>query len=395
MEHNQNFSTCEIRTRLPSDDERRLFGVFISHSNKEEDLKRVKELVAQMEENGLIPIYDKGFLQGGQDFLIRIQDCIKCYAGVVVITRNSLGSDWVSYECGYFRAQHMPVYLWDPDNLLSLDEGEIDEDLLNTHITQYLPAHLTADSIVKELKERSVYSDLFTHDCPQVSHDQFRQMLDRNVRTVMLRITDKRLTGLSELFRDCKLGTLVVNFGMFYPNQGDGVHCWAQRSKNSQGDYVADEAPLLTNGLCGVTGQKCTLFADDAVYEDKNDCVILNYVMFNGRYFAENEPDFNGDVLHDKGLLSFYIPVHRLYGTEFKFIVDSPNNQKHHDLLCLFEELGLNPTVSDSLNGWRIYLSLPDAPSEGLFRLDHLFNNNFLCPRAQVEPENRADDSDW
>ena len=67
----------------------------------------------------------------------------------------------------------------------------------------------------------------------------------------------------------------------------------------------------------------------------------------------------------------------------------------HHDLLRLFEELGLDPTVSDSLNGWRIYLSLPEAPAEGLFRLEHLFNNNFLCPRAQVAPEDREDESGW
>ena len=75
---------CTIKTRPPSKEEQRLFGIFISHSNK--DLDMVKELVAYMEDQGLIPIYDKQFLEGGQDYLLRIQKCLKCYAGVVAVT---------------------------------------------------------------------------------------------------------------------------------------------------------------------------------------------------------------------------------------------------------------------------------------------------------------------
>ena len=385
-------STCTIKTRLPSDEEKRLFGIFISHSNK--DLDMVKSLVSYMEKEDLIPIYDKQFLEGGQDYLLRIQNCLKCYAGVVVVTKNALDSDWVSYECGYLRSLGMPVYLWDPDSVFTLNGEQADNDLFNTHISQYLPAHKTKESLVAELKKRSVYSDIFTHDCPQVTAERFNQMLHDNVSTTMLRITSPKLAEQSELFRGCKLGTLVVNFGMFYKNQGDGIHCWAQRCKNEDGVYTTDEAPLLENGICEVSKHPCAMCSDDALYTDRADCVILNHIIFNGHYFDRGEPDFNNEKL-DEGLLTFYVPVHRHYGTEFKFIIDAPSNQKHHDLLRLFEELGLDPTISDSLNGWRIYLSLPEAPAEGLFRLEHLFHNNFLCPRAAQAPEERADDSDW
>lgn len=383
----ENKPSCEIITRLPSEQEKRLFGVFLSHSNK--DLERVRALVRYMEDSGLFPIYDKGFLNGGDDYLIRIQDCIKCYAGVVVITKNALESDWVSYECGYFRTLNMPVYLWDPDDLLSLEQEKFDDDVLNTHITQYLPTLHSMEELVEKLKENSIYSDIYTHDCREVPREQFHQMLHKHVSTVMLRITDKRLAKVSELLRGCKLGTLVVNFGMFYEEQGDGVHCWAQRSKNAAGVYTVDEAPVLAGGRCGVSGLKCALYSDERVYADKQDCIILNHIIFNGRYFAAGEKDYDDNTHMDKGVLSFYVPVHRLYGTEFKFIIDAPNNEKHHRLLRLFQELGLEPTVSDSLNGWRIYLSLPDAPAEGLFRLTKAYGNNFLCPRAAVEPLER------
>ena len=45
--------------------------------------------------------------------------------------------------------------------------------------------------------------------------------------------------------------------------------------------------------------------------------------------------------------------------------------------------------VSDSLNGWRIYLSIPEVPYQSLFRLDHLYNNNFLCPRSTLPEDER------
>ncbi|MBE6629689.1 MAG: TIR domain-containing protein [Ruminococcaceae bacterium] len=384
---------CKIKTRPPSKDEKRLFGIFISHSN--EDLARVKSLVAYMKSQKLIPIYDKQFLKGGQDYLLRIQKCLKCYAGVLVVTKNALNSDWVSYECGYLRSLGMPVYLWDPDGVFTLDAKETDTDLFNTHISQYLPAYRTMESLVEALKERSVYSDIFTQECSQIHTDQFHEMLQKNVETVMLRITSPNLMGKKDLFRGCKLGTLVVNFGMFYPNQGDGVHCWAQRTVNDEGEYVTDEAPLLKNGTCELSKRPCAMFSDEKLHTDKPDCVILNHVIFNGHYFDRNEPDFDNKTLEDDGLLTFYVPVHKHYGTEFKFIIDAPSNQKHHDLLRLFEKMGLNPTISDSLNTWRIYLSLPETPSEGLFRLEQHFHNNFLCPRALQDPQKRVKKMVW
>ena len=48
----------------------------------------------------------------------------------------------------------------------------------------------------------------------------------------------------------------------------------------------------------------------------------------------------------------------------------------------LLEKAGMNPSASSSMLGGRIYLSLPERRMQGLFRLNHEFSNNFLCPRA-------------
>ena len=385
---------CTITTRPPTENENNLFGIFISHSNNIVDFELVKKLAAKMKKSGLFPLYDKDFLEGGQDYLLRIQNCLKCYAGVVVVSKNSLNSDWVNYECGYMRSLGIPIYLWDPHNTFMLNKKRADRDLFNTHISQYLPASYdTIGSLIEALKKRSVYSDIFTQECENINTDSFNKMLHDNVSTAMLRIASPELIAKKELFRGCKLGTLVVNFGMFYENQGDGIHCWAQRRK-SNGSYTTEGAPLLNDGICEISKSQCAMCLDAEQCKNKGDFVILNHVMYNGYYFDRNEADFNENILLDEGLITFYIPVHKKYGTEFKFIIDAPSYQKHNDLLRLFETLGLNPTASDSLNGWRIYLSLPDMPTEGLFRLTNKYSNNFLCPRAIQEPKNRTIDFD-
>ena len=375
-----------LKALPPNEVEQKLFGIFISHSSA--DGRRLDELAKKMSlpEHKLNPIFDREFLKGGDYFHKKIKQCINCYAGVVIISKKALRSDWVSYECGYFAGLGMPVVLWDPDNVLSL--RSVDNDLLNVHLSQYLPAVRTSDEVVRRLKTMSVYSGIFKNECRDFKRADFDRMLAERVSTVMVRLSSDMLNEKKELFRECKLGTLVVNFGMFYEKQSDGEHCWAKRLMQADGSYSLDEAPVLKGRACPVSGQKCAMYSTREVQPDKRECIILNHVMHNGRYFAAGESYHDGTPVKE-GTLSFYVPVHKVYGTEFKFIVDAPDNQRHHELLRLFERMGLNPSVSDSMNGWRIYLSIPEVPTHGFFKLKHDYDNNFLCPRATVEEDKR------
>ena len=361
-----------LSTHLPTEAERRLFGIFISHSNKEHDSELLGMLAERMIERNLNPIYDRDFLEGGQYFQDRIEQCLNCYAGVVIITENSLRSDWVNYEVGYFSGLGMPIVLWDPDDILSLDH--LDHDILNnSHISQYLPACRTLDEVLKVLDGMSIYAEIFKDEFPEMTKEDFKSILNRRVETVMVRLESEIFDTNAMDFNDCKIGTLIVNFGMFHPDNGDGEHCQALRGK-----------PALEGRRCPVSGGECALYDAKTLDANNLECIVLNYVVENGRFYPKGTLGPDGEVLAH-GCINFYVPVHKVFGTEFKFIVDAPNNTQHYKLMEVFESVGMNPTVSDSLNGRRIYLSLPERPRQGFFRLEHQFYNNFLCPHATRE----------
>ncbi len=357
-----------LSTHLPTGEEQRLFGIFISHSNRERDLELLHLLTERMLLSHLNPIYDRDFLEGGQYFQERIEQCLNCYGGVVIITENSLSSDWVNYEVGYFSGLGMPIVLWDPDNLLSLDSQH--SELLNSHLSQYLPAQQTVDEVVALLEKMSIYSEIFKDEFPEMTKEDFKEILNARVETVMVRI-ESEIFDANELdFEGCRIGSLIVNFGMFHPDNGDGRHCMALRGN-----------PELPDRRCAVSGHECALYDAKELDGHNLECVVLNHVIDNGRFYPKGSKGPDGQILQH-GCLNFYLPVHKWFGTEFKFIVDAPNNTQHYKLLEVFESVGMNPTVSDSLNGRRIYLSLPERPRQGFFRLDHEFYNNFLCPYA-------------
>lgn len=361
-----------LSTHLPTEAEKRLFGIFISHSNKEYDNGFLNQLSEAMIANHLNPIYDRDFLEGGQYFQDRIEQCLNCYAGVVIVTENSLRSDWVNYEIGYFSGLGMPIVLWDPDDVLSLEHA--DNDLLNnSHISQYLPAQRTVDDVLRVLREMSIYAEIFKDEFNELTKDVFREILNTRVETVMVRLESEIFDSNALDFKGCRIGTLIVNFGMFHPDNGDGQHCMALRNN-----------PELPDRKCPVSGGECALYAAKELDGHNLECVVLNYTFENGRFYPKGTLGPEGEPLKH-GCINFYVPVHKVFGTEFKFIVDATSNAQHYKLIELFESMGMNPTVSDSLNGRRIYLSLPERPRQGFFRLVHQFSNNFLCPYSTRE----------
>ncbi len=390
----------KLQALPPDKDEQKLFGIFISHSSA--DTAYVKELDKKMRAVNIYPIQDGDFIHGGQNFHDRIRECIRCYGCVIVVTENSLASDWVHYECGYFSQSGNPVILWDPKDILSLrapekkrlfghsqsHRGLPSDSLLNFHLTQYLPVCRTAEDVVNRLQRLSTYADLYTNACQSYSVSEFQEDLRKNVSTTMVYLNSPLLSGKKDIFKECKLSTLVVNFGMYYADQGDGAHCWATRTLNMDGTYTTDDRCLLPDGVCKHSKKKCAMYSEGNVDRNMKQCIILNHIIPSGRYFDKGEKDYSKRTL-EEGMLGFYVPVHKLYGTEFKFIVDAPSQAKHAELIRLFDKMGLDPTVSDSLNGWRIYLSIPSVPYQGFFRLEHLFHNNFLCPRAAYDIKDR------
>ncbi len=361
----------DFSTRLLEECEKKYYGIFISHAN--DDNKHLFSLRDAMLERNLYPLCDRDILAGGDDFQSKIESALDCYAAVVIVTEASLCSNWVNYEMGILSGKEIPIFLWDPENILKREpnDGEMGfDDFANAHLNDYLPAYTDMDELVQAMCDLSPYSEMFCEENAFLDCKTFRSRMNKYATTVIATLESDIFDEYYSYFAECKIGTLIPNFGMFYPDHGDGVNCFAR-----------SVCMPLENGCCPQNGTACALSLPRKLSEENKECVLLNYVMYNGRVLRSGDVDRRGKTVN-KGCLLFHLPVHRLYGTEFKFIIDAPDNTIYDSIVSLFKKAGMNPSTSDSMFGGRIYLSLPERRGQGLFRLNHEFTNNFLCPHA-------------
>ena len=351
------------------DEERKYYGIFISHASKDNETY-LFPLLQAMRENNLHPLCDRDILSGGDDFQKKIESYLDCYAGVIVITENSLKSNWVNYEIGIFAGNNTQVFLYDPEDLLT-NQFEIPgvANVYGSHIGRYLPAYKTVEELIAALRNVSPYADMCLEENSFITKRDFLDIVIDRVETTIARIESPVFDRYAEQLAKCRLNTLVTNFGMFYPEHGDGEHCYANRFKP------------LENGNCPVSNQPCALVSRQKVTEENKECVVLNYVLRNGKHIKAGERYANGETC-EVGSLVFHLPLNKVYGTEFKFFIDVPDQLIGDELLEMFHSVGIHANMSDNIGSKRLYVSLPERRAQGLFRLDHEFNNNFLCPRA-------------
>ncbi len=349
--------------------EKKYYGIFISHSSKDNE-KYLEPLLSEMRAENLHPLCDRDILSGGDDFQKTIESYLDCYAGVIIITKDSLQSAWVNYEIGIFAGQGTRVFLYDPEDLLS-NQYEIPgvANIYGSHIGRYLPAYRKTSDLIAALQGVSPYADMCLEENAFITKQDFMDRVKDHVETVIARLESPAIDKYADLLAKCRLNTLVTNFGMFYPDHGDGEHCYAQRFRP------------LANGNCALSGKPCALVSRGSVTEENKECVVLNYVLQNGKVIRAGERDVRGEVC-EVGALTFHMPLHKIYGTEFKFFIDVPDEATATELLDMFHSIGIYANMSDNVGSKRLYVSMPERRAQGMFRLDHEFNNNFLCPKA-------------
>ena len=349
--------------------EKKYYGIFISHANKDNE-EYLYPLLDEMRKHNLHPLCDRDILSGGDDYQKIIESYLDCYAGVILITENSLKSDWVNYEIGIFAGYDTQVFLYDPKNLLS-DRAEIPgvANIYGSHIGRYLPAYKIMDDLISALKDVSPYADICLEENSFITKHEFLNLVSERVETTSVRIESPVFDKYAEQLSRCQLNTLVVNFGMFYPDHGDGEHCYAQRFR------------ALTKGNCSLSGKPCALVSRQKITTENKECVVLNYAFQNGKLLRTGDKDVRG-ITCEVGTLAFTVPLNKIYGTEFKFFIDVPDNETATELLEMFDSINVHANMSDNVGSKRLYISLPERRAQGLFRLEHEFNNNFLCPMA-------------
>jgi len=362
----------DFKTRRLEESEKKFYGIFLSHAaaDTERYLYPLRDAMVQM---GMHPLCDRDFLAGGDDFQSKIEGNLDCYAAVVIVTAAALRSDWVNYESGILAGRGIPIFLYDPEQVLSRAPREGEEDLrlfADSHYNAFLPAHPDLASILSALSTLTPYAEMFTEETAFLDCATFRARMKDRVETVIATLESDIFDEHYEDFAACRIGTLVPNFGMFYPDHGDGEHC-----------YAGGRCRPLTDRRCPRNGLECALSLPRQLGEENKECVLLNHVLPNGRVFRRGDTDRRGERI-ERGCVMFHLPVHRLYGTEFKFILDVQDNAAYTRLMSILDQAGMNPSASQSAMGGRIYLSLPERRAQGLFRLDHQFENNFLCPHA-------------
>ena len=361
----------DFSTRRLEENEKKLYGIFISHASADNE-NYLFPLRDAMKERELHPLCDRDFLSGGDDYQMRIEKTLDCYAAVIIITEASLCSNWVNYEIGFLSGRGIKIYLWDPKGLfLPANKGANPEiDLFRaSHIGKFLPVYHTMDELLNALSNASPYSEMFCEENVLIDTATFGKRVSERVETIIATIESEIFDIYYSDFKECKFGILVPHFGMFYDDHGDGEHCYAKR-------YMPIE-----NNTCPISGKRCALAPKLELGEDNKECVILNHVLYTGTVLKKNDVDRLGKTVKC-GSLVFHLPLHKYYGTMFKFIIDVSDNNRYNRLMSILAKAGMNPTCSESKIGGRIYLSLPERRAQGLFRLGNEYSDNFFCPHA-------------
>ena len=239
-----------FKTRPLEEDERKFYGIFISHKSDDNEAY-LFPLQRAMLDRGLYPLCDRDILRGGDDYQNKIESALNCYAAVIIVTRASLKSDWVNYEIGYLSGLNIPIYLFDPELVLTpkVEGGNIQlNPFTRAHLNPYLPAYNSMDELVGVLSSLSPYSDMFCEENSFLDRDEFTERMHKHVETIIAALESELIDEYYDNFADCKIGTLIPNFGMFYPEHGDGAHC-----------YAKPQAMPLSNGACPQNGHRCAL----------------------------------------------------------------------------------------------------------------------------------------
>ncbi len=336
-----------ISARPLTAEENKEFGIFVSHSNDDDTFLRVCEA---FEKAGVPHLVDKQIEIGSMNFADEIKRLIDTSRlAVVVITAGALASSWVNFEIGVLSGENKRILLFDPKNLLG--------EMRSKHHLDKFPMVRTLDELVEKVKSTGYFSDLFVHETANLTKKKFEERASENVVPVRLTLS---LSGFADLaLEEYRFTALVTNFGDYNANYGEKGLCFQSLDES-------DNCPVSCCG-CALT------HAPDI--DAFPECVAINKVV--------------GNAIVRGNELTFILPLHKIYGTTFKIFADVADSKQCDKLFALLEDANLAPSISESGNAQRIYISLPDSNWDGVFRLKDEFSNNFLCPSIL---ENTSDD---
>mgnify|MGYP004659896397 CR=1 FL=1 len=327
----------QIKTRKLNKEEKKEFGVFISHSNDNDLFKTVCKAFEEAEIDYLV---DKQIEIASLDFASEIKKLIyKCKCAVVVITEGALKSSWVNFEIGMLAGKDKKIFLYDPNHLLDKQE---------TYHMEDFPVFDEIRDIIVAINGINYFSNLLQNYTETLTEELYKQRVSVYVEPIKLIV---KIPGLEELeLDDFHFSVLISTFGSYCGKYGKDNFCFQNFEETNK---------------CPISNYPCALNNAPDI-DNFPECVVLNTTM--------------EDELINKDEINIIVPLHKINGTCFKIYAELTDSKQTDRLYALLDELGLMPGCAKSGDANRIYFSLPDSTWNGVFRLKDIFSNNFLCP---------------
>ena len=339
---------CDIAIKKYGVDDIKQIGVFISyqHSDKERFLKLCEDL----KNNNVNVLGDHLIEPGSQDFCKNINDMIiHSVCGIVLLPKNALLSQWVSFEIGYLKSKGKTVYLYAEDdaNIPSWLEG-------NCEIVR------DYEELINRVKKERFFKDLLSYETSAITKAMYNEKILNELGYVSIKI---KIPGISAFSNNpYKFSYLIPGL---YKCERDADELDRILDKNvcnkNMSSYEECGCSAINDGICP--------YIDTTIKKDSYEMLILNKI-YNSIYVADD-------------YVIYILPVHKRNGTTFKCFIDIFDFTIKNRIVGLLNDAGLeNVENSDSASGDRIYFCIPQNRNKSLFKTKNRagFYNNYLCP---------------
>lgn len=325
-----------------------LSGIFLSHSS--EDNALLKELEEYLAKSNISYLSDS-MISAGENYIEKIKELINSASGgVVLLSNNTMLSNWVMYEIGLLEGLEKDILLF------SNDPGSLAKKKLPPFLQKY-PIIFEYEELVEKIVKYSIFGNIFEHETATLKKSDFKSALSSQVKSQQLTIPLKNQGAFD--FSKIRFGYIVIRLA----RAGDF-------NINYRRCPVTHET---REGLrCSYENKEinCVLL-DDIRCEDALETVALNSVLY---YAKLNE-----------GSIEYHIPCHEKYGVTFKCFADVKDVSLKAKLESILEYSGIpkeNISSSESGENQRIYFLLDEAPDQSLFHIvsPEGIKNNFYCP---------------
>jgi len=277
--------------------------VFLSYSS--DDSQDIKNYLINQFDNQDIPyFFDKIDIEGGQNFLSRIEKAIDASScGVIILSENSLKSKWLFFEVGYLLGRYKSVIPF----LLHSSKWEIIKPELPEFISN-LQIEKDLNKLIQNVNKRVFLFRNFFDDT------QLNEQVFKSINQTRLTVVFKNFPY--ELLEKAVFGVLIIRFGE------------EKALSEHANERYAEEGRIINKAI---TSRK--VITDKVLQSQHKDEVKVDYI----------------------------IPIHKKLGVQFKPFIEIDTIYRNSIMEVLKENEVKEQKLSGSPEKQRIYYLFPEG----------------------------------